>query len=67
MIFNTDRIMKAEFHDGATPALSLFLAGGGEEGDATYTPLRFTGDDARAVWVALCAEASVVPGVKFKP
>ena len=66
VIFNSELIMKAEFHDGATPSLDVFLAGGGQN-DTDYNALTFTGDDARAVWVALSAEASGIPGVKFKP
>ena len=66
VIFNSELIMKAEFRDTATPSLKLFLAGGGGQ-DTTYNTLTFTGDDARAVWVALSAEASGIPGVKFKP
>ena len=66
VIFNTELIMKAEFREGATPTLTVFLAGGGGQ-DTTYNTLTFKGDDARAVWVALSAESSGIPGVKFKP
>ena len=66
VIFNSELMMKAEFREGPPPSLTVFLAGGGAQ-DTTYNTLTFEDDDARAVWVALSAEASGIPGVKFKP
>jgi hypothetical protein len=65
VVFNTERIIKAQYRDDAdNPVLDIDMAGGGT-GDSPDALLSFEGDDARLVWKALCRSASEIVGVKY--
>ena len=67
VIFNTERIIKAEYREeDNNPTLYVRLAGGGAK-DITYSSINFKGDDAKTVWAALCGAATVIEGVQYKP
>ena len=67
VIFNTERIIKAEYREeDNNPTLYVRLAGGGAK-DITYSSVTFKGDDASAVWAALCDAAQAIAGVQYKP
>jgi hypothetical protein len=65
VIFNTERIIKAEYKK-EPPQLYVRLAGGGAK-EMSYTSITFKGDDALAIWNVLCGEARNIPGVTYQP
>jgi hypothetical protein len=66
VIFNTERIIKAEYREEDSPSLYVRLAGGGAK-DITYSSITFKGDDATKVWAALCDAATEIADVQYKP